>query len=494
MSVGAAISGTSARSPAPATLPSSLRRARGGVLVVGGGFGGVSVARSLGRRGATIVNKQNSMLFTPMLPEVAGGIIELRNVMTPLAMACPHAEIIEGRVTDLDLENRVADVTTDGGLHVMVGYDHVVISVGAVPRTFPIPGLNEHAVGCSTVLDALYLRNQLLRLMAAAAVEPDPVRRSRHLTFVFVGGGFAGVEALAELRDLAHDALRYHPSLRDVPQRWVLVEAAPKILSDIPSGLGQYANDLLVQRGVDIRVATRLDKVVDGRVTLSDGTELDTGLLVWTAGVKADPIVARFGLPLDDHGRVRVGPTLQVEGRQDVWSLGDCAAVPNAATHGQVDPPTSQHAIRQARRLAANLVAMKEGGPLQNYRFRSLGQVATLGSKEGIADMRGIRLRGLPGWLAARGVHLMQVPGISRQLGVISDWALSLIFRADIVTFAGLIDGPGIAIGAGRPPAEPLRLPSPQTEDDINSVGGPANDSVDKGNDQGEMEARDEGT
>jgi NADH dehydrogenase len=400
------------------------------------------------------------MLFSPMLPEVAAGIIEVRNAMAPLAMVSPHAEVIAGRVTDLALERNLAEVETDGGLHISIDYDHVVVGVGAVPRTFPIPGLIEHAVGCTTVVDALYLRNQLLRLLAAAAIEPDPERRARHLTFVFVGGGYAGVEALFELRDLAHDALRYHPTLRDVPQRWVLIDAAPTILAGIPSKLGQYVRDLLVQRGVDLRLGTRLEKVVNGRVTLSDGTEIDAGLLVWTAGVKANPIVARFGLPLDNMGRVRAGPTLQVEGRENVWALGDCAAVPNAATPGLFDPPTSQHALRQARRLSANLMAAQDGRPLQRHRFRSLGQVATLGRKEGIADIGGLRLSGFPGWLAARGVHLIQVPGAPRRLGVLGDWILSLLFPGNIVTVPGLIEAPSIAPNSARPLSAAVRLPS----------------------------------
>ncbi len=440
--------------------PSIVRPARGGVLVVGGGFGGTSVARLLGPRGATIVNAQNSMLFTPMLPELAAGIVEVRNVMTPLAMVCPHAEVITGRVTDLTLGDGRAEVETDGGLRISISYDHVVIGVGAVPRMFPVPGLTEHAVGCTTVLDALYLRNQLLRLLAAAALEPDPDRRSQYLTFVFVGGGYAGVEALAELRDLAHDALRYHPNLRDVPQRWVLVDQAPKILAEIPSRLGQYTYDLLVQRGVDIRLRTRLEKVVDGRVTLSDGTELETGLLVWTAGVKANPIVAHFGLPLDERGRVRVSPTLQVEGQTNAWALGDCAAVPNVATPGRVDPPTSQHALRQARRLSQNLVSFDEGRPLQAHSFKSLGQVATLGRREGIADLRGLRLRGLPGWLAARSVHLMQVPGASRQLGVVMDWLHALLYPGNIVTVSGLVEPPAIVAGPAPVLSPSLRRPS----------------------------------
>jgi NADH dehydrogenase len=405
------------------------------------------------------------MLFTPMLPEVAAGVVEMRNAMIPLAMVCRHAEVIPGRVTDLALDDRRAEVETDGGLRLCIEYDHVVVAVGAVPRTFPIPGLIDYAVGCSTVLDALYLRNQLLRLLAAAEVEPDPERRRRHLTFVFVGGGYAGVEALAELHHLAHDALRYHPTLRHEPQRWVLVDAAPTILHDIPSRLGQYVRDFLVQRGVELRLGTRLVKVVDGRVTLSDATECDAGLLVWTAGVKANPVVARFGLPLDERGRVRVGPTLQVDGRDHVWALGDCAAVPNQATEGEIDPPTSQHALRQGRRLSKNLVAFQGGRTPQPYSFRSLGQVATLGRREGIADIRGVRLKGLPGWLAARAVHLMQVPRMSRRVGVVGNWIMSFLFPGNIVTVAGLIDTPLLAAGSAQPVASAVRLPLPATPD-----------------------------
>lgn len=441
----------------PAAAP---RRALGGVLVVGGGFGGVTVARTMGQRGATIVSAQNSMLFTPLLPEVAAGVIEMRNVMTPLAAVCRHAEVIAGHLTGLDLDRRRAGVVTDGGLEVCIEYDHVVVGVGAVPRLFPVPGLAEHAVGFTTVLDAIYLRNQLLRLLAAAAIEPDPERRRRDLTFVFVGGGYAGVEALSELRGLAQDALRHYPTLRAVPQRWVMIDAGPQILAEIPSRLGQYVTDLLIRRGVDLRLGTRLVEVADGRVTLSDGTELDAGLLVWTAGVKANPLVGQLGLPLDERGRVRVGPTLQVEGHQNVWALGDCAAVPNAATPGQVDPPTSQHALRQARRLAANLRAVQDGQPLQPYRFRSLGQVASLGRNEGIADVNGIRLSGLAGWLAARGVHLMQAPGASCRLRVLNDWMLSLLFPGNIVAFAGLLDPPSVAAAPARPLAAPHRFPS----------------------------------
>lgn len=428
---------------------------------MGGGFGGATLARQLGRPGATIVSPENSMLFQPMLPEVAAGIIELRHVVMPLALVCPGAELIVGRVTALDVDGQQATVVTDGGLTVVISFDHVVIAVGAVPRALPIPGLLEHAVGCSTALDCLFLRNQVLRLVAAAAVEPDPARQRRHLTFVFVGGGYAGVETLAELRDLVQDALHHYPTLQGVPQRWVLVDAAPKILAAIPSQLGTYAAELLTRRGVELRLDTRIDKVVDGRVVLAGGPEIDAGLLVWAAGVKANPVVAEWGLPLDERGRVKVGPTLQVDGHERVWAVGDCAGVPNAAT-GDTDPPTSQHAMRQAKRLARNLRAVAAGEPPRPYGFQALGQVATLGRRKGIADLRGVRFSGLPGWFVARGVHLMLVPGFSRRMRVLADWLLSLAFRSDIVTFAGLIDAPPLQGCSGRGLVPAPRLPAPE--------------------------------
>jgi NADH dehydrogenase len=263
-----------------------------------------------------------------------------------------------------------------------------------------------------------------------------------HLTFVFVGAGYAGVEALAELSDLVRDALRYYPSLRDAEQHWVLVDAAPSILSEIPRRLGEYAAKQLASRGVDIRVSTTLESVDADEAVLSDGTRLPTHSLVWTAGVKAHPLLGDLSLPLDEQGRVVVGPTLQVEDRQNVWALGDCARVPNAATPEHPDPPTCQHALRQARRLAKNL-----RGERKPYRYRMLGQVATLGRYRGIADVLGVRLRGFPGWFVTRTYHLFQLPLVSRKLRVVADWTVSLFFRRDIAELSML----------GRP--ERLELP-----------------------------------
>jgi NADH:quinone reductase (non-electrogenic) len=408
------------------------RAAGGGTLVLGGGFAGSYVARLLGKRGATIVSRENFMLYTPILPEAASGTLEPRHVVVPLRMMCPHAELVLGNATVLDEEERHVTVETEAGT-IRVDYEQLVVAFGAVARTLPISGLAEHALGFKDLADAIRLRNHVLRQLEAADAAVDPEDAKRHLSFVFVGAGYAGVEALAELSDLVRDTLRYYPRLRGMRQRWVLVDAAPKILPEIPKRLGEYAARELWKRGVDIRVSTTLDSVDERSATLSDGTTLETETLVWTAGVKATPLVGRFGMPLDERGRVRVDETLRVEGRSNVWALGDCARVPNRATPGRFDPPTCQHALRQARRLAKNL----RGEP-KPYRYRMLGQVATLGRHKGIADVLGLRFRGFLGWFITRTYHLYQLPMLRRKLRVVVDWTVSLFFRRDIVELSML--------------------------------------------------------
>jgi NADH:quinone reductase (non-electrogenic) len=406
--------------------------ALGGTLVVGGGFAGAYVARLLGRRGSTIVSPENFMLYTPLLPEAASGTLEPRHVVVPLRQMCPHAELVLGRATALDVAKRRVRVETDEEV-INIGYDNVVIALGAISRTLPIPGLADHAVGFKSLADAIYLRNHILRRLEAAASAPNEAHRRRELTFVFVGAGYAGVEALAELSDLVRDALRYYPTLRDEPQHWVLVDAAPKILPEIPMPLGEYAARQLVRRGVDIRVGTTLQSVEPHAAVLSDGDRIFTSTVVWTAGVRANPANERFGLPVDERGRVKVEPSLQVEGVDHVWALGDGARVPNLAAPGQYDPPTCQHALRQARRVVKNLE-----GERKPYRYRMLGQVATLGRYKGIAQIPGALLRGFPGWFVTRTYHLYQLPLITRKLRVVTDWTTSLFFRRDIAELGSL--------------------------------------------------------
>jgi NADH dehydrogenase len=400
------------------------REARGGTLILGGGFAGSYVARLLGRRGSTIVSPENYMLYTPLLPEAGAGTLEPRHTVVPLRQMCPHAELLLGRVTAVDLENRAAQAETLAGPF-EIAYERLVVALGAVTRVLPIPGLDEHGLGFKDLADAIGLRDRVLQQLERAAISPDSVEE---LGYVFVGAGYAGVEALAELHDLSLAALRYYPSLRGVEQRWVLVDAAPKILPEIPRRLGEYAARHLEKQGIEIHVSTTLESYDGKEARLSDGTVVPARTLVWTAGVRAHPLLAGLGLPLDERGRVQVDETLRVVGRDDVWALGDGAAVPNTKTPGAFDPPTCQHALRQARRLAKNLT-----GPPKPYGYRMLGQVATLGRYKGIAEIPGLRVRGFLGWFIARTYHLYQLPLISRKLRVVLDWTVALFFRRDIV-------------------------------------------------------------
>ncbi len=412
--------------------------ARGGTLVLGGGFAGSYVGRLLKRRGATIVSLENSMLYTPLLPEAASGTIEPRHVVVPIREMCPHAELVLGRVTERDRDRKTVVVESLAGT-LEIGYERLVVALGATTRVLPVPGLAEYGMGFKDLADAIALRNHVLLQLERASIHPDD---PAELGFVFVGAGYAGVEALAELHDMAHAALRSYPALRGTPQRWVLADAAPKILPEIPRGLGKYAARRLERRGIEIHVSTTLESYDGSEAVLADGTRVPARTLVWTAGVRPSPLLPDLGLPLDARGRVDVGPTLQVVGTDDVWALGDCAAVPNSKTPGIVDPPTCQHALRQARRLAKNLA-----GDPKPYGYRMLGQVATLGRFKGIAEIPGLHLWGFPGWFVARTYHLYQLPLLSRKLRVVVDWTVALFFRRDIVELSML--GHPKPLGAG---------------------------------------------
>ncbi len=397
-------------------------RARGGTLVVGGGFGGAHVARLL--REATIVSPESSMLYTPLLPEVAAGAVEPRHAFVPLRMMCPDAELLRGRVFALDQLARTVTVETQVG-EVEVSYRRLVIALGSVARMLPVPGLAEHAMTFKDLADAIHLRNHVIRQLDLA--EADPSQARRHLTFVFVGAGYAGVEALAEMRQLVEDAVPHYPALRGVPQRWVLVDAGPGILAEVPRQLADHTTAQLRRHGVEILTATTVASVEARAVTLADGERLDTETLVWTAGVVTHPLVRTLGLPLDERGRILVDSSLRVRGRSDIWALGDCAAVPNAATPGRLDPPTCQHAVRQARTVAASLA-----GATRPYAYRSIGEGATLGRGQGVARVFRLHVRGRLGALITRAYHIRAVPVRSRRLRILTDALLSTAFRRDI--------------------------------------------------------------
>jgi NADH dehydrogenase len=397
--------------------------------VLGGGFAGGYVARLLGRRGATIVSRENFMLYTPLLPEAASGTLEPRHVVVPLREMCPHSELVLGEIVSHDPIARTVCVDVIGD-RLEISYERLVVALGATTRLLPIPGLAEHGVGFKDLADAIALRNDVLLQLERAAIRPDD---PSELGFVFVGAGYAGVEALAELNDMVHAALRAYPVLKGAPQRWVLVDAAPKILPEIPRRLGEYAARQLAKRGIEIHVGTTLESYDGREVVLANGTRIPARTLVWTAGVRASPLLAELGLPLDDRGRVLVDETLRVAGSDSIWALGDCAAVKNCKTPAIVDPPTCQHALRQARRLAKNLT-----GEPRPYGYRMLGQVATLGRFKGIAEIPGLLLRGFPGWFVTRTYHLYQLPLLSRKLRVVVDWTVALFFRRDLAALSML--------------------------------------------------------
>jgi NADH dehydrogenase len=401
------------------------REARNGTLIVGGGYAGSILARHVGE--ATIISPENFMLFRPLLAEAASATLEPRHVVVPLRMMCPRAELVVGAATALDEDAHTVAVESHAGSF-EVHYERLVLALGSVARTRPVPGLAEHALGFNDLADAIELRNHVLAELEAADLAPG----TPHLSFVFVGAGYAGVEALAELHDLVRDALRFYPRLRTAPQRWVLVEATDRILHELSPNLADYVSTLLGRRGIEVRTGTRLDRLDAESATLSDGERIGTHTVVWTTGVRAHPLLAEWGLPVDERGRVRVDELLRVEGREATWAVGDCARVVNRSS-GSPDPPTSQHALRQARQLAKNL-----GGRPRPYAYRMIGQGATLGRFKGVAEIFGVRLRGFPGWFATRSYHLYQLPLFTRKLRVVTDWTVALFFRRDIAQLGTL--------------------------------------------------------
>jgi NADH dehydrogenase len=418
------------------TSPVRPRAARGGILVLGGGFAGSYVARRLGPGGATIVNPQNFMLYTPLLPEAAAGTIEPRHVTVPLRTMAPHADLLMGSAVALDPERRTVQVASEAGSFT-VEYEDLVVALGAVTRMPSVPGLREHSLSVKDVGDAIRLRNQVLRQIELA--DADPASAERRLSFVFAGAGFAGVETVAELQELVAGALRRHPRLAGVEPQWLLVDPSERILGQTPDGLARFAARTLERRGVEILTGTRLAAVDAAGAVLSDGRRVAGDTVVWTAGVTPNPLLVQLGLPLDERGRVAVDETLRVVGAPHVWALGDCAAVPNEATPGETDPATCQHALRQARRLARNL----RGTP-RPYRYRTRGQMATLGRRHGIAVVGKLRVRGLPGWLIARGYHVLQLPFASRRARVLADWTVAALFRRDVAELSVVSTGKAV--------------------------------------------------
>ncbi|REE96116.1 NAD(P)/FAD-dependent oxidoreductase [Thermomonospora umbrina] len=442
------------------------------ILVVGGGYVGLYTALRLQRRmrrqirrgevQITVVDPQSYMTYQPFLPEAAAGNLEPRHVVVPLRRVLNRCTILNGRVTRIDHAVRRATVRLVGAEQAedgerQVPYDKIVVAAGSISRTFPIPGLADLGVGFKTLGEAIYLRNHVLGQMdIAASMANEPKARRRALTFVFVGGGFAGVEALAELEDMARDACKWYPTIDPGDMRWILVEATGRILPEVGEEMGRWTVEALRRRGIEVRLNTQLKSAENCHIVLSDGDEFDAGTLAWTAGVKANPMVADTDLPVDDKGRLKATAELTVEGVEDAYTAGDVAAVPDLTDPGRYCAPNAQHAVRQAARLGDNIVADLRGRARTPYRHAYIGSVAGLGLHKGVANLYGIKIKGWPAWLIHRTYHLSRVPTFNRKARVTADWTLAMFFRREIVSMGEMYHArQEFEVAAGR--REPAR-------------------------------------
>lgn len=416
------------------------------ILVVGGGYVGMYTAlrlqKKLRRNEAriTVVDPQNYMTYQPFLPETAAGSLEPRHVVVPLRKVLKHCRVVTGMVTGIDHATRTATVLPVEGPAETLSYDQIVVAPGSVVRTLPIPGLAEVGIGFKTVGEAIFLRNHVLSRLDYAASVTNEAHRRTALTFVFIGGGYAGIEAFAELEDMARYATRYYDNVSPDDMRWVLIEATGRILPEVSVPMSEYTVQQLLKRKMDVRLNTRVESLTDGHVVLSDGEEFDADTVVWTAGVKANPMLTRTDLPLDEKGRLTCSANLRVTGADGAWGAGDCAAVPDltADKPGVFTGPSAQHAVRQTKTLAANIVATLRRRELVDYRHKYVGSVASLGLYRGVAEVYGIKLRGILAWFMHRTYHLSRVPTLNRKVRVLADWTLAIFFPREVVSLGQL--------------------------------------------------------
>jgi NADH dehydrogenase len=406
------------------------------VVIAGGGFGGAAAARELERTmpkqsaHMTLVNETNFALYTPFLPEAAAGTLEPRHVVTPLRDILKRTYLRLGSIVAHDPEAKTVELRAKYGETETLPYDQLLLALGSVSRVLPVPGLAEHAVGFKSLADAIYLRNHVVETLEEANATEDPARREELLTYVFVGGGYAGLEALAELQDFAADAMESYPRARLHGMRWVLVEASDRVLPEIDLQLAEYALRELRGRGIDIRLQTTLEQVEANSARLSSGETLPTKTVVWTAGVAPQPILRELSLPLDERGRVPVDEHLRVRGLDSVWAIGDCAAAPDP--RGGTCPPTAQHAVRQGPVAARNIAAELGVGSPRPFDYRSEASFVNLGRYKAVGRIGERTFRGFPAWWLARSYHMSQIPGTARKVRAVLDWTAGLPFKRDI--------------------------------------------------------------
>ena len=424
------------------------------ILILGGGFGGLYTALHLEKTLArdadvevTLVNRENFFLFTPMLHEVAASDLDMTHIVNPVRKMLRRVKFFDGDVEYVDLKNQRVGVSH--GLehhHHDLEYDHLVLGLGSITNFYGLPGLEERALTMKSLGDAILLRNRLISNLEEADFECCPRAREPLLNIVVAGGGFAGVETIAGVNDFLREAVRFYPHLKEEMLRVVLVHPGEVILPELGEKLGRYAQGKLAARGVEIHAKTKVASVNDREVTLSDGTVITTNTLVWTAGTSPNPHLEE--LPCEkERGRLRTNAFLEVEGWPGVWAVGDCASVPDART-GKPFPPTAQHAIRQGKVLAANIAAAVRGRRKKAFTFKTIGLLASIGRRTGVAQIMGVNFSGFVAWWLWRTIYLSKLPRLEKKVRVALDWTLDLIFSKDLVQFQTL-RAPAVSHGEG---------------------------------------------
>jgi len=409
------------------------------VLVLGGGFGGLYAALHLDKTIArdqeievTLVSRENFLLFTPMLPEVAAGDLELTDIVSPLRQMLKRTNVLIAEVESIDPAQR--RVTLAFGWNrdqkKILSYDHLLLALGSETSFFNLPGVEESAATMKSLGDAVVLRNQALAMLELASLVEDPVIRRNMLTFVVAGGGFAGVETVGALNDFVREAARYYPNVTEEDVRIVLAHPSAVILPELGEDLGRYAQRKLADRGVEIRTETRVSGYSERGVEFKEGEPIAARILIWTAGVTPHAVLQTLPFKKEKN-RIVVDETLEVPGFPGVWAVGDCASVPDTKT-GKAQPPTAQHALRQGRHCAKNIVATIRGKPKKPFSFTTLGQLAIIGRRAGVANILGLQFSGLLAWGLWRAIYLMKLPRFEKKLRVALSWTLDLFFPKDL--------------------------------------------------------------
>ncbi len=394
-----------------------------------------------------MINDVNFLMYAPLLPGAAAGTLDPRHIVVPLREHLQRTSLRVGYVIGGDPSRDTLQVQMISGDTKEYRYDHLVVALGSVSRVIPIPGLVEHAIGFKTIADATALRNRIVRHLELAEGLDDKQERAGYLSFVFVGGGYAGLEGIAEIQGFARDAIKRYPRCRETGTRFMLIEAAPRVMTEIQPQLADWAVELLTKRGVEFRLSTTVTEVLPDQVVLSDGEIVKTRTVIWTAGVRASPVASNLGLPLE-HGRIVCDEYMRVVGYENVWAIGDIAAVPDPAVPGKPCPPTAQHAIRQGKLLGRNIARVTSGQAPEPFTFKTLGAFADLGRHRAVANLMGIRVKGFVAWAICRFYHLAWLPGLDRKSRLIADWSVEILFPRDLAEMGQL----------GHPP--PLELPS----------------------------------